>query len=246
MKILVFILAICCLAFTTEHFRFTHIFMIGDSTMANKPERNLPEYGWGQVLNHFFTDAIVVDNQARNGRSSKSFVDEGFWEKVVSQVQKGDYVVIQFGHNDQKSDSTRYTSPFDTYKKNLHRFIDETQEKGSIPTLCTSIIRRIFNETGSLNDTHGDYLTAVRQVVEETGVYLIDMEAKTRKLLEGVGPDQSKKLFLFFESGIYPQRPVGKEDNTHLSQLGAFTIAGLAVEVMKTLDIPLVKDLVNK
>jgi len=82
--------------------------------------------------------------------------------------------------------------------------------------------------------------------VEETGVYLIDMEAKTRKLLEGVGPDQSKKLFLFFESGIYPQRPVGKEDNTHLSQLGAFTIAGLAVEVMKTLDIPLVKDLVNK
>ncbi|GEO19630.1 hypothetical protein CQA01_01640 [Cyclobacterium qasimii] len=220
--------------------------MIGDSTMANKPEHNLPEYGWGQVLNHFFTDGIVVDNHAKNGRSSKSFIDEGSWEKVITQVQKGDYVIIQFGHNDQKSDTARYTGPFDTYQDNLKRFINETKDKGGIPILCTSIVRRLFNDNGTLRDSHGDYLTGVKQVANETGVYFIDMEAKTKELMESMGSEKSKQLYLFFESGIYPHRPEGKEDNTHLSQLGAFTIAGLAVEEMKALGIPLVKDLVNK
>ncbi|WP_339926368.1 rhamnogalacturonan acetylesterase [uncultured Cyclobacterium sp.] len=246
MRVLVFLLAIGCFAFTTENYRATHIFMIGDSTMANKPERNLPEYGWGQVLNHFFTDEIVVDNHAKNGRSSKSFIDEGSWEKVINRVQEGDYVIIQFGHNDQKSDTARYTGPFDTYQKNLKKFLNETKEKGGIPILCTSIVRRLFDENGILKDSHGDYLTGVIQVANETGVYFIDMEAKTRKLVESLGPEKSKKLYLFFESGIYPHRPEGQEDNTHLSQLGTFTIAGLAIEEMKILGIPLVKELVKK
>ena len=246
MKIISLILTLFWFASSIEDFRATHVFMIGDSTMADKPERALPEYGWGQVLNHFFTDAIVVDNHAKNGRSSKSFIDEGSWEKVITQVQKGDYVIIQFGHNDQKSDTARYTGPFDTYQDNLKRFINETMEKGGIPILCTSIVRRLFNENGTLRDSHGDYLTGVKQVANETGVYFIDMEAKTRKLVESMGQEKSKQLYLFFESGIYPHRPEGKEDNTHLSQLGAFTIAGLAVEEMKALDIPLVKQLVEK
>lgn len=246
MKKFILILTVCCFAFTTQEFRPTHIYMIGDSTMANKPERAIPQYGWGQVLRHFFNDSIVVDNHAKNGRSSKSFIDEGRWERVITQVQEGDYVIIQFGHNDQKPDTARFTSPFDTYKRNLKRFINETKEKGGIPILCTSIIRRHFNEDGTLKDTHGDYLTAVRQVAEETEVYFIDMEAKTKKLVEEMGLEKSKQLFLFYESGIYPLRPAGKKDNTHLCQQGAFTIAGLAVEGMRELNIPVIKYLGRK
>jgi lysophospholipase L1-like esterase len=246
MKKLILILSVICLAFAADDFRPVHIFMIGDSTMANKPEKAIPEYGWGQVLQHFFNDSVIVENHARNGRSSKSFIDEGRWEKVISNVQKGDYVIIQFGHNDKKKDTARHTSPFNTYKRNLEKYIDETKEKGAIPILCTSIVRRHFNKDGTLLDTHGDYLTAVKQVAEENEVYFIDMEARTKKLVEEMGPEKSKQLFLFFESGVYPLRPIGLQDSTHLSQLGAFTVSGLAVQGMKELDIPLTRYLVLK
>lgn len=246
MRKLTIILSVICLAFTADDPRPVHIFMIGDSTMANKSEKAIPEYGWGQVLHHFFTDSILVDNHAQNGRSSKSFIDEGRWEKVISKVQKGDYVIIQFGHNDSKQDTERHTSPFTTYKENLEKFINETREKGATPILCTSIIRRHFNDDGTLKNTHGDYLAAVKQVAEKNEVYFIDMEAKTKKLVEEMGPEKSKQLFLHFESGIYPQRPKEVTDDTHLSQFGAFTIAGLAVEGMKEQDIPLTRYLVNK
>jgi len=246
MKKLTIILSVICLAFTADNFRPVHIFMIGDSTMANKPEKAIPEHGWGQVLHHFFNDSVLVNNHAQNGRSSKSFIGEGRWENVISKLQKGDYVIIQFGHNDSKPDAERYTGPFTTYKENLEKFINETREKGAVPILCTSIVRRHFNDDGTLKNTHGDYLTAVKQVAEENEVYFIDMEAKTKKLVETMGPEKSKQLFLYFGPGIYPQRPKVVMDDTHLSQLGAFTIAGLAVEGMKEQNIPLARYLVNK
>lgn len=246
MKKLILIISVICLALTTDDFRPVHIFMIGDSTMANKPEKAIPEYGWGQVLQYFFNDSVLVDNHAVNGRSSKSFIDEGRWSEVISNVHKGDYVIIQFGHNDKKNDTARYTTPFDTYKGNLEKFINETKEKGGIPILCTSIVRRHFKEDGTLKDTHGDYLTAVKQVAKETGVYFIDLESKTKKLVEEMGPEKSKQLYLFFESGVYPLRPKGLQDSTHLSQLGAFSVSGLAVEAMIESDIPLTKFLVNQ
>tara|TARA_B110000091_G_scaffold213698_1_gene263938 strand:+ start:709 stop:1449 length:741 start_codon:yes stop_codon:yes gene_type:complete len=246
MKKYILILSVLCFSFTPDDFRPVHVFMIGDSTMANKPAEAIPEHGWGQVLQYFFKDSVVFDNHAVNGYSSKSFIDENKWENVIFKVQKGDYVVIQFGHNDKKKDSARHTDPFTTYKKNLEKFIDETKEKGGIPILCTSIVRRHFNEDGTLKNTHGAYLSAVKQVAKEKEVYFIDMEAKTKKLVEEMGPEKSIQLFVHFESGIYPLRPKGLHDNTHLSQLGAFTIAGLAVEGMKELDIPCTKYLVNK
>jgi len=241
MKKLIFILAVICFAFTTDNSRPIHIFMIGDSTMANKPEKAIPENGWGQVLHYFFNDSVVVDNHARNGRSSKSFINEGRWKKVITQVQKGDYVIIQFGHNDEKKDTARHTEPFGSYKVNLKKYIEETREKGGIPILCTSIVRRHFTEDGTLKDSHGDYIVAARQVAKETGVYFIDMEAKTRKLETEMGPEKSKLLHLFFENGTYPRRPKALKDNTHLSQFGAFSVAGLAVEGMKEQNMPVVK-----
>jgi lysophospholipase L1-like esterase len=239
-KLFVF-LSLICFAFISDNDRPTHVFMIGDSTMANKPENAIPEVGWGQVLHYFFNDSIVIENHAKNGRSSKSFIDEGLWGKVIASVQKGDYVIIQFGHNDEKEDTARHTNPSTSYKKNLERFVDETNKKGGIPILCTSIVRRHFDKEGTLRDTHGEYLKTVRQVALEKRVYFIDLEKETRKLVEQLGPEKSKQLYLFFESGVYPLRPIGLQDSTHLSQLGAFTVAGLAVEGMKELDIPLIK-----
>ena len=121
------------------------IFMIGDSTMANKSlTGGNPERGWGQMLPGYLSEEIRVDNHAVNGRSSKSFIDEGRWEKVISQVKKGDYVFIQFGHNDEKSDPKRYTAPGSTFDENLKRFVNETRAKGGIPVLFNSIVRRNF------------------------------------------------------------------------------------------------------
>ncbi len=245
MKYLFLLLSIICLSITNV-FRPVHVFMIGDSTMADKPEKAIPEYGWGQVLHYFFNDSVIVDNHARNGRSSKSFINEGRWTEVMSRIQKGDYVIIQFGHNDSKPDTARYTNPFTTYKENLEKYVLETREKGAIPILCTSIVRRHFKEDGTLKDTHGDYLIAARQVAKENDVYFIDMEEKTKQLVESMGPEQSTRLYLHFESDVYPLRPKGLEDNTHLSQEGAFRIAGLAVQGLKEADIPLTGYLVGK
>lgn len=127
------------------------IFMIGDSTMANKPlTGGNPERGWGQMLPGFLSEEIRVDNHAVNGRSSKSFIEEGRWDKVISQVKKGDYVFIQFGHNDEKTDEKRYTEPGTTFDANLKRFVNETRAKGGIPVLFNSIVRRNF---GTLEDS---------------------------------------------------------------------------------------------
>mgnify|MGYP002236990560 FL=1 len=230
------------------------IFMIGDSTMANKKiDGGNPERGWGMVLPGFFSEDIRIDNHAANGRSSKSFISEGRWEKVISKVKKGDYVFIQFGHNDEKADSTRHTDPGSTFDENLRRYVNETRAKGGIPVLFNSIVRRNFvqpkddaiakecppqhrgkreqpKEGTVLFDTHGAYLDAPRNVAKELGVTFIDMNKITHDLVQGLGPVESKKLFMFVEPNQVPAFPKGREDNTHLNVYGARTIAGLAVD----------------
>jgi lysophospholipase L1-like esterase len=235
---LAIIIVVC--AFRSDR-RPVHIFMIGDSTMADKKPKEFPEMGWGQALGDFFSDSVVVANHAVNGRSSLSFLNEGRWETVVSRIQLGDYVIIQFGHNDKKADKKRYTEPFGSYQDILSKYIDETRAKGGIPILCTSIVRRHFNEDGTLIDTHGPYLEAVKELAQKKDVCFVDMENKTKMLVESMGPEASKQLFMFIGPGIYPTRPKGVKDSTHLSQLGAYTVASLAVEGMKGLNLPLCK-----
>jgi lysophospholipase L1-like esterase/pectate lyase len=218
-----------------------HIFMIGDSTMANKPLEGNPERGWGQMLHKFFSDGIIVDNHAVNGRSSKSFLDEGRWQKVLDSLQKGDYVIIQFGHNDSKPDTARHTDPQTTYRNNLIKYINETRAKGAFPILCTSIVRRKFDENGKLIDTHGEYIVVVREVAKQMNVSLLDMEQKSAKLVTDLGPEKSKELFMWVKPGIYSQVPDGKQDDTHLNEDGATKIAGLAVEAMIENNLELVK-----
>ncbi|MBP6065718.1 MAG: rhamnogalacturonan acetylesterase, partial [Bacteroides sp.] len=145
----------------------TTLFLIGDSTMANKSiAGGNPERGWGMVLGSFFADDVRIDNHAKNGRSSKSFIDEGLWEKVIAQVKPGDYVFIQFGHNDEKTDEKRHTVPGGTFDANLRRFVDETRAKGGTPVLFNSIVRRHFVDS-VLTDTHGAYLESPRNVAAE-------------------------------------------------------------------------------
>ncbi|WP_442846388.1 rhamnogalacturonan acetylesterase [Leeuwenhoekiella sp. H156] len=208
------------------------LYLIGDSTMADKkdPDTN-PEHGWGQVLHEFLNDSIRVSNHAVNGRSSKSFIAEGRWQTVLDSLKKGDYLFIQFGHNDEKiMDSTRYTFPYTQYRYNLERFVNESRAKGAIPVLMSPIVRRNFNDQGVLVDTHGEYPLVVRMTAKELDVPFIDMQFLTERLEKSYGVADSKKLHLHFKPGENPYYPDGKEDDTHLSYFGAQQVVNEAVK----------------
>jgi lysophospholipase L1-like esterase len=211
------------------------IFMIGDSTMANKknPDTN-PERGWGQLLNQFFNEKVTVKNHAVNGRSTKSFRELNHWQSVYDSLQAGNYVFIQFGHNDGKeTDPVRYTNPQTSYRYNLIRYVEETRAKGAIPILFSSIARRRFNEQGVLLDAHGNYTLMARLVAQELNVPFFDMQYLTENMEISYGVEASKKLHLHFAPGENDYFPEGITDNTHLSVLGATEICKLFVEELK-------------
>ncbi len=215
------------------------VYMAGDSTMANKPMEDNPERGWGMMFQQFFDSTVVIENHAMNGRSTRTFISENRWQAIVDKLKPNDYVIIQFGHNDgsiEKKD--RYTSPVD-FKKNLIKFINETQAKGANPILCTPIMRRRFNESGKFYDTHGIYPDIVRLLADSLKVPLLDMHRKSEKLIIEAGVEGSKKLFLFIDSTTYKSLPHGRQDNTHFSEYGATEMAKLAIESLSELNIEL-------
>lgn len=210
------------------------IFLIGDSTVADKPYGNgNPEKGWGQVFPLYFQEGVRVENHAVNGRSTKSFIDEGRWDTVMEKLQAGDYVFIEFGHNDAKEhDPSRYAAPQTDYRKNLEKFVADVRSKGAIPVLATPIVRRKF-EGGQLSETHGEYPEVVREVAQQQQVPLIDLQQRTKALVESFGEERSKLLFLHIEPHEYENLPEGKEDDTHLSAYGAFKVADLVAAEMQ-------------
>lgn len=238
------------------------IFMIGDSTMANKPlENDNQERGWGQMLSGYFSGEIVVDNHAVNGRSSLSFINEGRWETVLNKIKPGDYVMIQFGHNDEKPAEDRHTEPGSTFDDNLRKFCNEARAKGGIPVLFNSIVRRAFfvNENAVVEDdnfgkgitlkadgdtlveTHvltradgskADYLASPRNVAKELNVPFINANKITHDLVQGMGPEASKKLYCWIPAGTNIASPKGREDNTHLNIYGARVVAGLLADAI--------------
>lgn len=223
----------------------TTIYTIGDSTMADKikPEEN-PEMGWGQVLPFFFNSDVIIDNRALNGRSTRSFILEKKWEAVYKVLKPGDYVFIQFGHNDEKiADSTRYTNPHTSYRHNLIRFVTESREKKAIPVLITSIARRNFNENGVLVGSHGQYPIVTRLVASEYDVPLIDLEYFSEVLESEYGCDKSKILHLHFKPNEVAYYPEGKSDDTHLSKKGALEIARLFRQEIRLSNNKLLKEL---
>jgi lysophospholipase L1-like esterase len=224
------------------------VFMIGDSTMAEYPDpAHNPLHGWGQELQRYFDGGVRVRDLAVSGRSTKSYLDEGRWDAVLRELEPGDYVIVQFGHNDQKvNDPERYTNPYTGYRRNLERFVDETRAKGATPILATSIVRRKFNEAGTLVDTHGAYPFVTRAVAEQRRVPFIDLQLLTEELVTSYGPEKSKELYLWLAPGESPMYPEGKQDDTHLSPEGARRFAGLAARAIAGLGLPLSEHVVEE
>lgn len=211
----------------------------GDSTMANKvkPNEN-PEHGWLQVFPAFLNNNITVVNKAVNGRSTKSFIDQGRWDSIYKELKPNDYVFIQFGHNDAKvEDSTRYTNPHTAYRHNLIKFVTEAREKGAIPILFSSIARRNFNEKGVLISTHGEYPQEARLVAQEYQVPFIDLEYYSEELEKSYGPEKSAALHLHYKPGEVGYYPEGKSDDTHLSKKGAIEISEIVIRELKKMKL---------
>ncbi len=242
-------------AFTTRP--VTTIFIIGDSTAAKKDlSKGSPERGWGMALQCYFDSTVIkVDNHAVNGRSSKSFIDEGRWKRVVESIKPGDYVIIQFGHNDEKPNADRHTDPGSTFDYNLARFVRETREKGGIPVLMNAVVRRNFakavpkgddealrnttfkdaprqTEGDSLIDTHGMYRVAPRDVAKRMNVHFVDANKITEQLEQGLGVEGSKKLHMWYRPGEHPALPKGRQDNTHYNIWGAHQVARLLADAL--------------
>ena len=214
--------------------------------MAEKSLIDNPEHGWGQLLPIFFSDKVQVLNHACNGRSTKSFITEGRWKVVVDQLQEGDYVFIEFGHNDaKKEDTSRFAPPIPDYRDNLIKFIREAREKKAIPILLTPITRRDFKE-GKFIATHGDYPKVMKKVADQEKVPLIDMFEKSKHLIQKLGDEGSKALYL---AGVHHQQYPswnGKSDNTHFTRFGAYQMASLVVEGIHELRLPLIRKLAEK
>ena len=261
--IMVLLTALLMMAATTE--KKTTIFIIGDSTAAQKDlSKGKLERGWGMMLQQCFDDNIRVDNHAVNGRSSLSFINEGRWDKVLEKMKPGDYVIIQFGHNDEKPQADRHTDPGSTFDNNLAKFVRETREHGGIPVLMNAVVRRNFAkvapkndddeklrnttfadgaktvEGDSLVDTHGLYRVAPRDVAQRMHCHFVDANKITHDLEQGLGREGSKRLHMWFLPGQEPTEPKGKQDNTHYNVYGATVVARLLADALCE-EIPLLK-----
>jgi lysophospholipase L1-like esterase len=221
----------------------TSVYIAGDSTASIYAPNLAPRTGWGQILQGFFNEKqVTVKDQAVSGRSSKSFIDEGYLEAIAKTLKANDYLLIQFGHNDQKTEEARHTDPFTTYKACLTQYIKVAREKGAIPILLTRVNRYRF-EAGQVVSTHGDYPKAVTELGKELNVPVIDITEKSRKLFDTLGPEKTFKLFMNLEPGESPNYPTGNKDNTHFTLTGATEIAKLVVEGLRELNLPLAKQL---
>ncbi len=231
------------------------IFMIGDSTLANKDIKKGPERGWGMALQGFFTEDVTVDNHALNGRSSRSFILEGHWQKVYDAMKPGDYLVIQFGHNDEKGTigDKRHTDPGLTFDDNYRMFARAAMEKGATPIIMNAVVRRNFYKKPDLSvddeslrnvayqeemvnsdtlvDTHGYYVDAPRNVAKMLRVPFVDANKITHDLEQGLGIVESRKLHMWLKPGEYGVAK-GRQDNTHYNIYGAHEVASLLVDAM--------------
>lgn len=211
------------------------IFLAGDSTMSIKETRYYPETGWGMPFVYFWDSTVTVVNKAKNGRSTSSFRNEGLWKQIMDESQEGDFVFIQFGHNDEVPTKKTYTTEAE-FKSNLLRYVTEAREKKMTPLLLTPVARRKFDAAGKIEGTHDVYAQLVRDVAKENNVLLIDLDKKSQELYQQMGVENSKLLFVQLKPGEHPNYPDGKEDNTHFSELGARLIAQLVLKELKTLN----------
>ena len=213
----------------------TTIYWAGDSTVKENSILTYPQTGMGQVFGRFVRRLEVrVENHAENGRSTKSFLEEGRLETIRERMQPGDFLFIQFGHNDEKAeDPARYTSPEDTFRGYLAVFVKAAREKGAYPVLITPLTRRCYRDPQA-KYSHGPYAAAMRELARELCVPLIDLTAESEKLVDRMGED-AKQLYMNLPAGRFRHYPDGLEDNTHLQPAGALAFAGLVAEGLQAL-----------
>ena len=235
---------ILLMAFSFPEKKTITLWLCGDSTMSVKDKRAYPETGWGMPFVYFWDSTVLVENLAKNGRSTSSFRNEGLWKRVLDNANEGDYVFIQFGHNDEVSTKKTYTTEAE-FKNNLKQYVTEARSKKATPILLTPMARRKFDAAGKIEGTHDVYSQLVRDVAKEEKVILFDMDKTTQQLYQQFGVENSKLLFLQLKPGEHPNYPDGKEDNTHFSELGARLIAQLVLAEIKALIPDLAKRIVK-
>jgi len=243
-KLIAFAFIVLVLGFLPDR-PTTRIFLAGDSTISIKETRNYPETGWGMPFVYFWDSSVSVINLAKNGRSTKTFINEGLWSKILKDVRENDFIIIQFGHNDEVPTKKSYTTP-DSFQLNLTRFINESRQKKAIPVLCSPVARRKFNSAGELESTHEMYSKLVKEVALKEKVTFIDLDNKSQELYRQFGVEASKLLFLQLKPGEHPNYPEGKEDNTHFNELGARLIAQIMLKELTTAFPALAERVVKK
>jgi lysophospholipase L1-like esterase len=216
------------------------IYIAGDSTAAMKLPEKRPETGWGEAFQAYFKENIKIENRAINGRSTKSFINEGHLAKIENSIQPGDYLIIQFGHNDQKiEDPERGTQPYGDYQDNLSQFIQVAYQKNAYPLLLTSVTRRKFEDDKIDSMSVGDYPEAMIQFAQKNHVPLLDIHKSTNEFMGKAGDEESKKYYLHLPLGQSDNYPEGIMDNTHFNEEGAKIVAQLIIEAIKQSNLPL-------
>ena len=221
------------------------VYMIGDSTMAIKETKAYPETGWGMPFSIFFDSTVTVDNRSKNGRSTRTFIEEGLWKPVFDNLHEGDYVFIQFGHNDEVNTKKSFTTEAE-FKNNLARYITESQSKKAIPILLTPVARRKFDSTGHIVGTHDVYSELVRSVAKKYSIPLIDHDKKSQALLQQLGVRSSELLFNHLQSGEHPNYPDGKIDDTHFNEVGARMMAQIVLREIRDLKLELAERIIDR
>lgn len=216
------------------------LFLLGDSTCAIKEECARPETGWGECFPEQLASGWTLRNLAKNGRSTESVLLEGIFTDCAEEAGPGDYVIIQFGHNETKPEVHRHTEPYGKFRDNLRYMISRLEKKGAKVVLISSIARRNF-VNGKMVDTHGEYPAVMKLVAEEKQLPFIEMSERTRSLIEAMGEEKSRELFMNFDAGLYENYPEGRCDNTHLRPAGASFIASLIAEECRKAELPFVR-----
>lgn len=214
------------------------VFLAGNSTVVDQD--NEPWASWGQMIPRFFDEHVCFANYAESGERADTFIKAGRLKKALTQMKKGDYMFIEFGHNDQKLKGPGKGAYY-YFATNLKYFVDVVREKGGIPVFVTPTQRRSFDEAGKIRETHEDYPDAMRWVAQREGVPVIELHDMTRTLYEAMGVEASKKAFVHYPAGTYPHQTKDLADNTHFNPYGAYEIAKCVVEGVKKLNLPWVQ-----
>jgi len=222
------------------------IWMIGDSTMCQYDSARFPLTGWGMPFAEYFDSSVTIKNEAKGGRSTRTFIAENRWQPIVDNLNKGDYVFIQFGHNDEaRNYPDRYTTPED-YRKNLIKFVTQSRDKKALPVLITPVSRRKFDKNGNAMETHEVYSKIVREVAAEYKVPLIDLDQMSIQLFQQFGEKNTPLLFMQLAPGENPDYPLGIHDNTHFNTYGARHIAELVLQGIKKDNLELQNRIIEK